>query len=721
MAVIAIDLGPTECRAALASLAGRVVAEDRRRCDDRGPVQLLLASLRRLRDVAAAEQLAVEAVTVAVPQAGVIGRDLDGVLAEHVSELLLVEDDHRLAALAEARRDHLAADQVLVRLSIGQEVDGAVVAGGRLLGARGDAMGGLGSILTHVTGLHAAAGAPVDLGSLVSAPAIARRAGELLARNGTPSRMTAGADAAAVLAAAAAGDEVGRRVLAETLDHLAVALVAIAAVASPSQVVLDGSVGRALEPHLDALRARLAARLPALPALRVSLMDGGATLAGGIAAGVELARSRTTARGVWLASSPVAEAGRATLPAPRLAPALRERILEAVDADHALELVRALVRAPSEGDDEHFLTGILAGELNALGFRDVAVDEVERSRANARGLRRGEGGGQSLLLLGHLDTLATGGWAERWRGDPRADAGSCALIDGQLWGSGAAGSKGGMATALAALWVLHRAGLRPRGDVAFAAVCDREAAGPGLGLSRGMKALRAPLGDGRLGRPDFALYLEPTGLAVCTAQPGVLPAEIRVHKPERGDDSALRAVLGALGEHGAAIAGGSRHPLLGSPSLGIAAVFDEGECWRVDAVRTLLPGERLDAAAAALEAAVTFTAREREVSVSFGYRSGRDHPLGGRPFELSPTSPHVARLRAAIQSVRPDRGGVVAAQAWSELSFVDELGIPGAYFSAGDPALCRTLEERVAVQDLLDGVRAMALFVAEHCGVEPAA
>jgi acetylornithine deacetylase len=278
-----------------------------------------------------------------------------------------------------------------------------------------------------------------------------------------------------------------------------------------------------------------------------------------------------------------------------------------------------------------------------------------------------------------------------------------------------------MAAALAALWALHRAGLRPRGDIAFAAVCDREAAGRGLGTSRGMKALRAPLGDGRLGRPDFALYLEPTGLAVGTAQPGVLPTEIRVHKLQRGDDAPLRAVLGALGELGATIAGDSVHPLLGSPSLGVAAVFDEGAVWRVDAVRTLVPGERLDAAAAALETAVTLAARDQDFSVSFGYRGGRDHTLGGRPFELSAASPHVARLRAAIQSVRPEGGAVVGAQAWSELSFVDELGIPGAYFSAGDPALCRTLEERIAVDDLVDGVRAMALFIAEHCGVEPSA
>jgi hypothetical protein len=46
----------------------------------------------------------------------------------------------------------------------------------------------------------------------------------------------------------------------QALDHPATAIIAIAAVVDPSEIVLDGSVGRAFEPHLDALRAQFSPR-----------------------------------------------------------------------------------------------------------------------------------------------------------------------------------------------------------------------------------------------------------------------------------------------------------------------------------------------------------------------------------------------------------------------------------------------------------------------------
>jgi acetylornithine deacetylase/succinyl-diaminopimelate desuccinylase-like protein len=58
---------------------------------------------------------------------------------------------------------------------------------------------------------------------------------------------------------------------------------------------------------------------------------------------------------------------------------------------------------------------------------------------------------------------------------------------------------------------------------------------------------------------------------------------------------------------------------------------------------------------------------------------------------------------------------------WSEASFLANAGIPAAYFGPGDRAVASGLEERVDGHEFLDAVRALALFIAEHCGVEPAA
>ena len=68
----------------------------------------------------------------------------------------------------------------------------------------------------------------------------------------------------------------------ELLDHVAMAVVDIAAVLDPERVVLDGSVGRALAPYLPRLTALLAPVLLFPPELRISTLAPNAALAGGV-------------------------------------------------------------------------------------------------------------------------------------------------------------------------------------------------------------------------------------------------------------------------------------------------------------------------------------------------------------------------------------------------------------------------------------------------------
>jgi acetylornithine deacetylase len=678
-AIIAIDLQERECRGVLADLRGTVVAEDHRAATPSEQVQAVLACLRRLRDAAAARHITVAAVVIGIPADS--GLDLRGVLAEHVSEPLLTEDGVKLAALGEARHGEAVGD-VLVTLSITERIAGAVVAGGRLVRGTQRAAGRFGAIVTGVEGRRA----PVALEALASGRAIARRADELLAAGELASRLLRPATAGEVLDAAADGDQLALTVLDETLDHLAMGIIAIAAVVAPSSVILDGDVGRALEPHLDALRERVAGRLAAAPELRISRLGPEAPLTGAITAGLELVRASQAAAGVMLAALPRAEAR-----APELRPdaSIRERIVDSLEADRALDLLRTVVAIPSVTGDERFLAGVVVGELHALGFDRVELDEFAPGRANAWGVMPGDGG-NGLLLVAHLDTVRFEG-----RGDERDGV----ERDGELWGSGAV-AKAGIATALASLWLLALAGLRPRRELTLACVADKESGGASLG----MKALVGRLRAAALPRPDFAVYLEPTQLGVCTAQMGFVIARLRVR--EAGTD----ALVAALERHAEAVAASGAHPMMGGPSL----VVGDADGDTVAVLRSVLPGERLEVAAAALEAAVASAGLDVDVT----YPAGRDHPLGGRPTELSPRDARVDRLRGAIRAVRPDRGDVRGARLWSEVSFLADLGIPAAYFGPGDGALSGTSVERVSMDEFLDSVTALALFIAEHCGIE---
>lgn len=694
-AVLAISADTASCRGAVADLAGDVLARDRRPAKAADPSKAVLTCLRRLRHAATAAELPVEAVVLAIParldpDSGLTvsvvddrwdGLDLRDILAEHAVEPVLVENDVRLAALAQAWRGQVPAGEDFVTVSLGRRVESAIVTNGRLVRGRSHAAG--------------------EIGGALKLDAVVAEA--VMARDGALSGP----------------------LLGELLDRLSAAIAVLVGVVDPGTVILDGSVGRSLEAHLGALRERLAGRVRAAPELCVSRLSDDAPLLGAIAAGLELVRAGEASAGVWLAPPPrgtlAADGG---LEGSRLPIDVRDRVMDAFDAGHALELLRVVVGVPSPVGDELFLAGVVAGELHALGFEQVAFDRIGGSRATTSGTLRGSGGGGggALLLAAHLETGGAEGWAERWGADARADPFAGAIVDGALWGRGTAASKSGLAAALAALWMLARAGLKPRGDVILAAIADRQPDGPGVPLSRGMRTLVERLRHGELTRPDFAIYLEPTGLAVQPTQAGRLAMRLSV-RPRDGaaDPRGAAQVIGvALNGHARELGRGTTHPLLGPAALEVGELEDRGVYGvSIPLTRSVLPGETLDDAAAAIEAVVAEAGGPR-VETQVTYVEERDHALGGRPFEVSPEEPGVARLRTAIRSVRADGGRIRGATSWSELSFLTELGVPGAYFSAGEAAHRDSPEERVAVEDFLDAVRALALFIAEQCLTEPA-
>jgi glucokinase len=306
-AVMAVDLGGTKCHGALADLSGTVVVEHVRPTrTSNGAFSALADTIDLLRAEAADRKLPLSAVAIGIPaildpDTGVAvggpnvewqGFEILSRLSQRLDVPFLVENDANLAALAHAWRGDGRGVDHFVTISIGTGIGAAIVANGRLVKGRHNAAGEIGYFPMSRDGLHR----PKTDGlggfeAVAAGPAIARRAAELLASGSIASSMTVeNATPERVFAGALGGDPLACAVIDELLDWVALALVQVVATVDPEVMILEGSVGRSLEPHLAELVRRIAPCVPAVPRVLVSRLGPNATVVGAIAAALQLAR-----------------------------------------------------------------------------------------------------------------------------------------------------------------------------------------------------------------------------------------------------------------------------------------------------------------------------------------------------------------------------------------------------------------------------------------------
>ncbi|QIN77361.1 ArgE/DapE family deacylase [Rubrobacter marinus] len=209
---------------------------------------------------------------------------------------------------------------------------------------------------------------------------------------------------------------------------------------------------------------------------------------------------------------------------------LPEKLARAVDArrGETVRLLQEFVRVPSiTGGEGPFArtvewafreTGLSVETFEATP-EEVApylehVGEQARyeGRPNVIGRRSGRGGGRSILLNAHIDTVEAGDPAT-WTHDPFAGA----VEGGRVYGRGSCDMKGGLVTHIAALRALADARVELAGDVTVAATVGEEDGGLGA-LATVLRGYRA----------DAALITEPTRLALVPAQGGSLVFRLTV-------------------------------------------------------------------------------------------------------------------------------------------------------------------------------------------------
>lgn len=403
-----------------------------------------------------------------------------------------------------------------------------------------------------------------------------------------------------------------------------------------------------------------------------------------------------------------------------------------LDENLAVGLLRGAVARESITGNEANFVGYLDEQMSARKLAPV-WEEFLPGRPNIFGKREGSGGGQNLLFIGHTDTVHVDGWREHWQGDRREDPFGGAIIDGEIWGRGTGDLKAGICTSLAAIDLIDKAGIKLKGDVSFAFIGDEESGEEGTGISAGIDHLTKSPKFLAAHKPDFAVYVEPTQLQVFPAQMGFFIADISIKGktayfgvPEQGTDAlkASHQVMQEIWTLSDQMGKAANHDLVGEAFILITKIEGggyiavPGDC-KLSLICKVLPGQSLDEAVAALEAAISRGIADTGCSFEISYPAGRDHKFGGSPTDIDRSNPAIDQLSQALDRAMPDRGVINGAPYWSEAPFlIDRLGCPTVYCAPGNIANCHTLEERVSINEYLAGITAFAEFIMRYCGVD---
>lgn len=396
------------------------------------------------------------------------------------------------------------------------------------------------------------------------------------------------------------------------------------------------------------------------------------------------------------------------------------------------DLLGDLIRIPSTRGGEgpvnrllyHRLQGI-ADECDLLPIPESITEDPDYSfplegityadRPNLRVVRRGTGGGRSLLMNTHVDVVPPSPGQER--------AFEPEVRDGIIYGRGASDAKGQVVTMFLALQALNDLDLRLKGDVTFHCVIEEECGGNGtLACIRGAD------------RADACVVLEPSDLVVQAAVRGavwfVLTCYGRSgHSGRAGQTvSALKKAIHAMelmeGYHARLLAASRGYnPLFDAFPNPMPITFGQlnaGE-WPATApnqavvkgVLGFLPNKTHPEIQQELREVLTTEGDDwlrQHFDLKFIYRHDGH--------ELPPDDELVRTMAQAVAEAGREPKISAMTASCDSWFYHNQLHIPTVVIGPGSLGFAHTNEEQIKIEEILQGAATLVHFLVRWCGLE---
>lgn len=401
-----------------------------------------------------------------------------------------------------------------------------------------------------------------------------------------------------------------------------------------------------------------------------------------------------------------------------------------------VRLLERLVQEPSRREQEGKAQAIIVEKCRELGL-DIDLweigDDTLRSHRhfycdrkdfsgnpNLVAVRKGKGGGKSLILNGHIDVVPEGNPGD-WDEDPYSGS----ARDGKVYGRGTTDMKGGTVSLLLALEAIISLGIELKGDVIFQSVIEEESGGAGT-LAAILRGYRA----------DGAIIPEPTNMKLFPLQQGSMWFRLTIkgkaaHGGTRYEGvNAIELAMEVINEIRKLEKARNEaldHPLYQNIPIPIPiniGKITSGE-WPssvpdmavIEGRFGIAPTEKMEAAQKAL---VDCIARLNAANEWFRSKPIELEWFGARwlPSNLNLNHPLLQTISESFTAVKGEQPAIEASPWGTDGGYLATVGqIPVVVFGPGKTELAHDANEYIEIDRMIEAAEIIALTIINWCGI----